>query len=79
MALVRTDVSEERIASITRVGKNQRARNNVSSNLVTQRRGTSYVVPTSVILYTPTKRRFLQEPHVVVSQKTALFIIMPSS
>jgi hypothetical protein len=43
---------------------------------------TAKVVPSSLILvtlmrrrYVPPKRRFLQEPHSVTSQKTAFFIV----
>jgi hypothetical protein len=59
-------------------GKNQQARNNISSNWLSY---TANVVPSSPILvtlmierYIPPKRRFLQEPHGVTSQKTAFFI-----
>jgi hypothetical protein len=61
VALVRSDFSEELSASIirvTRIGE----------------RGTT-LVTTSVVRrrYVPLKRRFLQEPHGVTSQKTPFF------
>jgi hypothetical protein len=67
MGIVRTDVSGECDASIIRV--------NGISILFTAN------VPNSLILFilmmerhVPLKRQFLQEPHGVTSQKTAIFI-----
>jgi hypothetical protein len=62
-ALVKTDVSEELSASIIRVTR--------ISELGRTLAATS-VVPSSPILVLP-KRRFLQEPHGVTSQKTPFF------
>jgi hypothetical protein len=71
-ALARTDVSEELSASfisVTRIG-------DLGTMLVT-----ASIVPSSQILVTlmmealsSLKRRFLQEPHDVTSQKTPFFI-----
>jgi hypothetical protein len=58
VALVKPDVSEERIASIIRM--------TISGEV-----GTTLVVR----LLAPQKRRFLQEPHGVTSQKTEFFIV----
>jgi hypothetical protein len=72
VALVRTDVSEERIASFIRVTSISSGRASVSIY--------GYV-PSSPILVTlmmeaqvPPKRRFLQEPHGVTSQKAPFFM-----
>jgi hypothetical protein len=66
-ALVRTDVSEKRIASIIRVTSiGELEMLAVISNRSTLRRITVYT-------YVPLKRRFLQEPHGVTSQTTAFF------
>jgi hypothetical protein len=64
VALVRTDVSEERSASVimvTRIGE----------------LGTTLAVTSNrrTLRYVPPKRRFLQEPDGVSSQKTAFFIV----
>jgi hypothetical protein len=77
VTLVRTDVQEERSASIitvTRIG--------VLGTLAI----TSNVVPSSRFLshwwwrrYVPPKRRFLQEPHGVTSQKTLELFISNTS
>jgi hypothetical protein len=77
-AFVRTDVSEERIASIirvTRIGE-------LGTLSATSNRVTANVVPSSPILLplmieglSSKKCRFLQEPHGVTSQKTAFFIV----
>jgi hypothetical protein len=66
MALVRTYVSEERTASIIRVTRIGELGTTlaVTSNQSSQRGGR----------YVPPKRRFLQEPNDVISQKTAFFI-----
>jgi hypothetical protein len=76
MALVRTDVPQELSASIIRVTRIGEI-GSVSRLLVT-----ANVVPSSPILITlmmgrhvPLKRRHLQEPHGVTSQKTAFFIV----
>jgi hypothetical protein len=66
VALVRTDDSEERSASIitvTRIGELGTALA-VTTNRSTLRRNTEWVPP---------KRRFLQEPRGVTSQKTPFF------
>jgi hypothetical protein len=88
VALIRTDVSEELSASfikVTRIGE-LGTMLVVTSNLVFLRSVrrllvTVNVVPTSPIPFTlkwtpyiPPKRRFLQEPHSVTSQKTEFFI-----
>jgi hypothetical protein len=68
MVLVRTDVSEELFSSIIRVTRIGELGTTlaVTSNLRTLLRNTMYFVPP--------KCRFLQEPHGVTSQKTALLI-----
>jgi hypothetical protein len=87
--LVRTDVSEERIASIvkaTRIGELGTTLASTSNDIVFLRSVlrlilTANVVPSSLILvtlrmterYVPAKRRFLQEPLGVTFQKTAIF------
>jgi hypothetical protein len=65
LALVKTDVSEDRIASIIKVTRINELgeRLAVTSNRRTLRKNT----------YFPTKRRFLQEPYGIKSQKTAFF------
>jgi hypothetical protein len=84
MALVRADVSEERTVFIIRVTvaeqKALAASNNRSSAI--RLLVSANVVPSLPILvtllmrrYVPSKRRFLQEPHGVTSQKTAVFIV----
>jgi hypothetical protein len=63
-ALVRTDVSEERITSIirgTRIG-------DLGTLAVTSNR--------SILRYVPPKRRFLQKPHGLTSGRTAFFIVI---
>jgi hypothetical protein len=60
VALVRTDVSEESIASFIRVKRIVE----LGTTLVVTRR-----------LYVPPKRRFLQEPHGVITQKAEFFIV----
>jgi hypothetical protein len=80
VALVETHVSEERSASfikVTRIGElgttlavtSNRLLRSMCRLLVT-----ASVVPSSSILVPP-KRRFLQEPHGVTSQKTPFFIV----
>jgi hypothetical protein len=68
VALVRTDVSEELSASsffrVTRIGKLGTTLA-LTSNRRTLRRNIEY----------PPKRRFLQDPHGVISQKTPFFIV----
>jgi hypothetical protein len=80
VALLRTDVSEERIAYIirgTRLGKLGKMLA-VTSNRITLRRNTllvtANVIPSSPSLvtpimwrYVPPKRRILEEPHCVTS------------
>jgi hypothetical protein len=93
-ALVRTDVSEEGIASIIRVTRIGELRTTLA---VTSNRSTLHIIflhnvlrllftanadlssPIKIILiivaiYT-SKRRFLQEPQGVTSQKTAFFLV----
>jgi hypothetical protein len=65
VGLLRTDVSEERIVSITRVAKI----GSLGTLAVTSNRSTR---DGGVV---PPKRRFLQEPHNVISQKTAFFTV----
>jgi hypothetical protein len=63
VALIRTDVTEERSSSVirvTRIGE-------LGTLAVTSNRRT--------LRYVPPKRRFLQEPHVITSQKTPFFIV----
>jgi hypothetical protein len=60
VALVRTDVSEELCASIIRVARIGEL-------------GTTLVVTSNRRCQIPPKRRFLQEPHGVTSQKTPFF------
>jgi hypothetical protein len=89
VALVRTDVSEELSATfirVTRIGELVTMLA-VTSNRHTLRSMrwllvTASVVPSSQFLspwwwrrYVPPKRRFLQEPHGVTSQKTPFFIV----
>jgi hypothetical protein len=64
VALVKTNVSEERMASIIRATRNGELGTTltVTINRRTLRRNT--------------KRRFLQQPHGITSQKTALFIVI---
>jgi hypothetical protein len=77
--LARTDVSEELIAPIIRVERVSKLGKTLakSTNCVT-----ANVVRSSLILSTlmmeairSLKRRFLEEPHSVTSQKTAFFIV----
>jgi hypothetical protein len=74
VALVRTDVSEEpgasfiRVTKIFELGTTQAA----TSNRRTLRRN-SLIKEAQV----PPKRRFLQEPHGVTTQKTPFFISAP--
>jgi hypothetical protein len=89
VALVRTDGSEERIASIISVKRIDELVITlaVTSNRSTLRRNTltADVVPSSPILVTlvmdaicssdTSALRFLQEPHGVTYQKTAFFIV----
>jgi hypothetical protein len=87
VALVRTDVSEELIASfirVTRIGELGTTRNNhlVFLRSVCRLLVTANVVPSSPILVTLIKEVLsssetsvlLQEPHCVTSQKTPFFI-----
>jgi hypothetical protein len=64
VAFVKTDVSDERSASIIRVTRigDLEATSTLTSNRITPRRG-----------YVPLKRRFLQDPHGVTSHKPAIF------
>jgi hypothetical protein len=62
VALVRTDVSEERIASIIRVTRINEL-------------GTTLAVTNNRRMLAPAKHRFLQEPHGVISQKAAFFFL----
>jgi hypothetical protein len=70
VALVRTDVSEERGASIIRV---TRIGGLGTTLAVTSNR--RFLSPWWWRRYVPPKRRFLQEPHGVTSQKMAFFIV----
>jgi hypothetical protein len=72
------DVSEERIISIIRV----KIINELGTTLAVLRLLVIANVSSSPILvtlmmegYSPPKRRFLQEPHGVTSQKTEFFIV----
>jgi hypothetical protein len=82
VALVRTDVSEERTASIIRMKRiGELWTLSVTSNRRTLWRNTSINYSSSPILITltmaaiPPKRRFLQKPRGVTFQKTAFFIV----
>jgi hypothetical protein len=70
VTLVRTDISEERIASIIRVTRIGKLGTTLAviSNQSTLQRNTMY-------MYVPPKCRFLQKPHEATSQKTAFFIM----
>jgi hypothetical protein len=63
MAIVRTDVSEERVASIFRVDEISEPGAKLAA---TSKRNMRYLL---------SKRRFLQESHGVTSQKTEFFIV----
>jgi hypothetical protein len=69
VALVRTDASEDYSASIIRMARIAELRTTqaVTINRRRLRRNTIYKVPS--------KRRFLQEPHGVTSQKTPFFTV----
>jgi hypothetical protein len=76
LALVRTDVSEELSASIIRVTRIGELGTTLAALF------TANVVPSSPILVTlmmealsPAKRRLLQEPQGITSQKTPFFIV----
>jgi hypothetical protein len=76
VALVRTDVLEERIASIisvTRIGKLGTLA--VANNRSTLRRNLTrwFLSPWLWRRYIPPKRRFSQEPHIVTSKRTEFF------
>jgi hypothetical protein len=84
VALARTDFSEERNASIIRVTRidDLGTTFTVTNNRSTQRRNTSNVVLSSPILVTlmmeairSSETFYLQEPHGVISQMTAFFIV----
>jgi hypothetical protein len=85
LALVRPNILEECIASIVRVtiiGEIGTVWHIGLIHSVIRLVVTANVVHTSPILVTlmmeaivPTKRRFLQEPHNIASQKTAFFIV----
>jgi hypothetical protein len=85
VALVTSDVSEQRIASIIRVTRSGELGTilTLGSNRSTLRRlVTANVVPCSPIVvnmmmqpYVPSKRRFLHEPKRVTFQKTAFLIV----
>jgi hypothetical protein len=66
VTLVRTDVSEDRIASIFRVHECEQVTERSCKLLYRQR---------LVVSYDPPKRRFLQEPHGVISQKMIIIIV----
>jgi hypothetical protein len=70
VVLVRTDVSEKHIASIIRVERisDLGTALAVTSNWCKLWRNTN-------VKLCPPKRRFLQEPHSIISQKTAFFIV----
>jgi hypothetical protein len=72
VALVRTDVSEERSTSIIRVTRIMRRL------LVTANVPSSPLSPWWWRCYVPPKHRFFQEPHVITSQKTAFFHMFDS-
>jgi hypothetical protein len=72
VALVRTDVSQERNVSIIRVTRIDELGTTLA---VISHPGTQLVVPRSPILVPP-KRRSLQEPHSFTYQKTAFFIVI---
>jgi hypothetical protein len=75
VGLVRTDVSEDRSTSIIRVTRiGELGMLAVNSNRRTQRRNTLSPLSLWWKRYVPPKRRLLQEPHGVISQKTAFFI-----
>jgi hypothetical protein len=74
VALVRADVSQERIDSIFTVKR-------ISERSVVQFLVTAKAVPSSLIIfnlmmegYVPPKLRFSQEPHGITSQKAEFFI-----
>jgi hypothetical protein len=79
VALVITDVSEElssSFISVTRIGELVTLA--VTSNRRTLRRNTKFTDSSSPLWrrrYVPPKRRFLQEPHGVTSQKTSFFTV----
>jgi hypothetical protein len=73
VALVRTDVSEERSASFIRVTRKGELRTTLAVTGVRRLLVTATVVPISQI---PPKRRFLQEPHGVTSKKTQFFMYL---
>jgi hypothetical protein len=83
VALVRTDVSEELSASIirvTRIGKLGTSLAVTSSRRTLQRNTMLFLVsrflsPCWWRRYVHPKRRFLQEPHGLTSQKTTFFIV----
>jgi hypothetical protein len=66
LALVRTDVAEKRISSIIRVTKIRELGTKLAATS-----NSRTLQPTSV----PPKRRFLEEPHSVIFQKTVFFIV----
>jgi hypothetical protein len=68
VAIVRTDVSEESIASIIRVTRIGEL-GTYLANLATKARCEETIV------CFPLKRRFLQAPHGITFQKTAFFIV----
>jgi hypothetical protein len=70
VALVITDVSEEHIASITRAKTVSELETTLAVSEITDSLRPDYGGDN-----VPPKRRFLQEPHGVTSQKTALFIV----
>jgi hypothetical protein len=61
--LVRSDVSEKRIASIIRVTR------------IATCVGQPILVTLVMEAYVPPKNRFLQEPHCITSQKMVFFIV----
>jgi hypothetical protein len=81
LALERTDVSEERSASIIKVTKIGELGTLVVTSVL-RLLVTANVVPSSPILVTlmmealsPTEHRFIQNPHGVTSQRTSFFIV----
>jgi hypothetical protein len=70
VALVRIDVSQERINSIIRVIRISELGTTLTVFLRSLRR---LLVKANAV---PTKRQFLQEPQGVISQKTAFFVFM---
>jgi hypothetical protein len=71
VAVIRIDVLEECVTSVIRIPSQ------CYSVVVTANDFPSLTIPVTLMmgLYVSPKRRFLQEPHCVTSQKTAFFIL----